>query len=192
MLRDLLLIIAGGGLCSAILKFIEFLIGQWTHNKERKEDKQENIEDLREELLDHLKDENTSWKEKYCDPHRESINHLTEITDQLTSNIILLTNQVAGLQDYNIAVGEAIRGVVRGQIIHSANKFIERKGITHEEISTLKSMYYPYQKLGGEKDVEVETAFEKCTEDIELITKAEADRRDAENKRKLYSGSNET
>ena len=49
-MHEFLLVIAGGSLVTALLKFIEFIMEHFNHKKERKEDKIENIEDLRKEM----------------------------------------------------------------------------------------------------------------------------------------------
>ena len=76
MPHDLLLVLAGGGIITALLKFIEYLIGHFTHKQERKEDREDN--DLREELKQHLDNVNANWKEKYCDVNSKMIQDLTK------------------------------------------------------------------------------------------------------------------
>lgn len=184
MLHDLLLVIVGGGTVAALLKFIEFLIQHRTHKKERIEDRQDDVGNLRKELKQHLVDENSKWKEQYCDRNAQSIDELKEVSSQLKDNVILLTDTITSMKEYNINVGDAVQGIIHDRILHNVDCYIARQGITKEELTTLKSMYRPYKKLGGNGDVE--TAYEIVT-DLDVISKDEAAKRDLEIEKKKFS-----
>jgi len=202
-MHDFLLVLAGGGFVAALLKFIEYLIEHKTHIKERAEDRKEKkdeqskkeIEDLRNEMKEGLDQREATGKERF-DIHSKAItditqqiNELLSISNQLKDNVVLLTKNISQIQDYNINmqeyntnVGKAINGIIHDRIVHNVDIFVERNGITSEEISTLKSMYYPYKKLGGNGDVE--TAFEIAVK-LPPITKEEAVKRDLAIKRNI-------
>ena len=76
MVKELVLIMAGGGTVAALLKFFEFLIQHINHKKERAEDKEEN--DIRKELKDHLTNVNNQWKLDYCDVNAKAIADLAK------------------------------------------------------------------------------------------------------------------
>ena len=212
-MRDFLLVLAGGGAVAALLKFIEYLIEHKTHIKERAEDRKEKkkeqgkkeLEDLREDLRNEfkegLKQREETGKERFdinskaIDENTRQINELLSISNQLKDNsnqlkdnVILLTQNISQIQDYNINVGKAINGIIHDRIVHNVDAFVERNGITSEEISTLKSMYYPYKKLGGNGDVE--TAFEIAIK-LPPITKEEAVKRDLAIKRNIIKNNDE-
>ena len=71
-----------------------------------------------------------------------------------------------------------ILGLGHDAIFRVADHYIRRGGITLDELEDLnKYLYKPYKEMGGNGTAE--TAMEKCKE-LPIITKAEADRRDAE------------
>lgn len=178
--HDILLVLFGGGFTVGVLKFIEFLIQLKTNQKNRKEDKQDNtdkkLEDLKQDIITN-----------YCEKNTEAITHLTNISKEMKNNIVLLTKAYVQNKEYDKHVGAAINGIIHDRIMHNVEGFIERGGITVDEISTLKSMYYPYKKLGGNGDVE--TAYEKIASgSIPVITKEEALKRDILLQRKRIYG----
>lgn len=195
-MHDIILLLCGGGFSVGLLKFVEFLIKHITDQRNRKEDKEdltdEKLQGLKEHMISQIDSVGTAWKNRYCDKHAESINELRVISKDLKENIRLLTKTTIEIKEYDKNVGGAITGIIHDRIIHSVESFIERGGITVDEISTLKSMYYPYKKLGGNGDVE--TAFEKATNGstIPVITKEEALKRDILLQRKRIYGEEKT
>ena len=198
MAHDLLLMLFGGGFTVGVLKFVEFLIQLRTTQRNRKEDRQDltdkKLDNLRNDMVEHLAKSNAAWKENYCDKNAEAINHLVNVTNELKKNVILLTRaqiqnveEQKKLTEYNKNMGAAINGIIHDRIMHNVECFIERGGITIDEIATLKSMYYPYKKLGGNGDVE--TAYNNVTQGtIPIITKEEAIKRDTILQRKRIYG----
>ena len=166
--------LVGGGLITGILKFIEFLIKHKAERKDHKEGVDKKVEDLRDELKKHLIDTNVQWKEMYCDKNASAIEELSKVSRDLKDNVVLLTGTMAEMREYNHIVGAAVNGVIHDRIIHNVNEYIDRNAITLEELSTLKSMYEPYKKLGGNGDVEV--AYTQAQE-LPVITKEELIRR---------------
>lgn len=71
-----------------------------------------------------------------------------------------------------------ILGLGHDAIFRVAEKYIHRDGITMDELEDLdKYLFKPYSELGGNGTAA--TAVQKCRE-LPIITKTEADRRDAE------------
>lgn len=184
MFRDIVLILAGGGALAAMLKFIEFLIDHHTKRRDRKEDKKDALGNLRTELKDHLTNVNLDWKRDYCDKHFEAIGELKEVSGQLKDNVILLTQTVTSMKEYNVHVGSAVQGIIHDRIIHNVDCYIARGAITREELSTLKSMYEPYKALGGNGSVK--DAWDIAS-DLPVITKEEAAKLDLELERKKFA-----
>lgn len=70
------------------------------------------------------------------------------------------------------------------KIAYLTRKFIRRGGITQAEMANLSGLYGPYRAMGGNGDGKA--GFEAC-EKLPIIADDEADRRDAEIKRKEYA-----
>lgn len=183
MLHDILLVLCSGATVAAVLKFVEFLITHKTHKEEHKEDIDHKMNDMRTELKNHLSDVNRQWKLDYCDQNAQGIQDLTRVSAELKDNVILLTNTTNTMREYDKILGAAVNGIIHDRIIYNVNEYINRKAITIEEISTLKSMYYPYKKLGGNGDVE--TAFEQAIK-LPVVTKEEAIELDKVRKQTVY------
>ena len=170
-----------------VVELIKFFVSRKDKKQERKEDRADDIGNLRKELKQHLVDTNAGWKEQYCDKNAQAIEQiakqLSDLGTKLTDNVILLTESVTEIKENNANIGDAINGIIHDRIIHNVDGFIERGGITHEELSTLTSMYAPYQKLGGNGNVK--TAYEIAVK-LPIITKEQAMKRDMEIRRANY------
>lgn len=158
-----------------IVELIKFFVSRKDKKQERKEDKEAAVDNLRKELKQHLIDVNAGWKETYCDKNSKAINELSDVCLQLKDNVVLLTENISQMQEYNTNVGDAVKGIIHDRILHNVDGYIERGGITHEELATLKSMYDPYKNLGGNGDVE--TAYNIALK-LPVITKNDALERD--------------
>lgn len=158
-----------------IVELIKFFVGRKDKKQERKEDRENDVDSLRKELKQHLIDVNAGWKETYCDKNSKAVAELSEVTVQLKDNILLLTENISQMQEYNTNVGDAVKGIIHDRLLHNVDCYIERGGITHEELATLKSMYDPYKSLGGNGDIE--TAYNIALK-LPVITKNDALERD--------------
>ena len=158
-----------------IVELIKFFVSRKDKKQERKEDKEAAVDNLRKELKQHLIDVNAGWKENYCDKNGKAIDELSDVCLQLKDNVVLLTENISQMQEYNTNVGDAVKGIIHDRILHNVDVYIERGGITHEELATLKSMYDPYKNLGGNGDVE--TAYNIALK-LPVITKNDALERD--------------
>ena len=176
-----------------IVELIKFFVSRKDHKEERKEDKAENkiADTLRKEFKDGLDKREATGKERFdinsksIKENSQKIDEVIDISSQLKDNILLLTENISQMQEYNTNVGDAMKGIIHDRIIHNVDGFIERNGITSEEISTLKSMYLPYKKLGGNGDVE--TAYDIAVK-LPIITKETAMNRDNEIKKRIIKG----
>ena len=170
-----------------VVELIKFFVSRKDKKQERQEDRVDDIGNLRVELKKHLEDTNADWKTTYCDKNAQAIaqvaRELSELGTKLTDNVLLLTNTVSDIKEYNSNIGDAINGIIHDRIIHNVDGFIERGGITHDELATLTSMYEPYKKLGGNGNVQ--TAYEIAVK-LPIITKEQALKRDNEIRRQSY------
>lgn len=164
-----------------VVELIKFFVSRKDKKQERQEDRADDIGNLRVELKKHLEDTNADWKTTYCDKNAQAIaqvaRELSELGTKLTDNVLLLTNTVSDIKEYNSNIGDAINGIIHDRIIHNVDGFIERGGITQDELATLTSMYEPYRKLGGNGNVQ--TAYEIAVK-LPIITKEQAIKRDNE------------
>ena len=202
MPHDLLLVLAGGGVVAALLKFIEFLIGHFTHKQERKEEREDN--NLENKLKQHLTDVNAQWKIDYCDvnakaikdlseevkkgleeretkgaeryeEHKEAINELRQTMISLAKN----TDEVAKLGKY---MGQSLMALTHDKIVFLGKQYQKRGAITLAEQNNLKLLYKPYHDgLGGNSDGE--GYFTYCM-NLPVVTDEEAMEMDKKNKEK--------
>lgn len=171
-----------------IVELIKFFVSRKDKKQERKEDKEENsmANTLRKEFSKGLDEREATGKERFdinskqIKENAAKIDEVIEISSQLKDNILLLTENISQMQEYNTNVGDAMKGIIHDRIIHNVDSFIERGGITQEEVATLKSMYVPYKKLGGNGDVE--TAFDIAVK-LPIIPKQDALTKDMEIRR---------
>ena len=85
---------------------------------------------------------------------------------------------IQGRSTHKSARDRMILGLGHAEIFRVTEKYIHREGITMDELEDLdKYLYKPYSELGGNGTAAA--IVEKCKE-LPIITKAEADRRDAE------------
>lgn len=171
-----------------IVELIKFFVSRKDKKQERKEDKEETsmANTLRKEFNKGLDEREATGKERFdinskqIKENAAKIDEVIEISSQLKDNILLLTENISQMQEYNTNLGDAIKGIIHDRIIHNVDSFIERGGITQEEVATLKSMYVPYKRLGGNGDVE--TSFDIAVK-LPIITKKDALSKDMEIRR---------
>ena len=169
-----------------LFKFAEFLITRKDKKQERIEDKEEKLKKLEEKMQATVEQRSSEVKKQFefqaseirAQSAKEQA-HYSEIKEVLVKN----AEDDKERDMYMRTMGEALMGIIHDRVIRSADIYIERDGVTREELSTLTSMYRPYKALGGNGDVE--TAF-NLVGDLDLITKEEACKRDAHTyKRKI-------
>lgn len=174
-MHELILVLAGGGVVAALLKFIEFLISHFSKKKERAEDKEEN--NLENKLKQHLTNVNNQWKIDYCDVNAKAIKELNEevrqgleereakgveryqehkeAIEELRETMISLaknTDEVAKLGKY---MGQSLMALTHDKIVFLGKQYQKRGAITLAEQNNLKLLYEPYHNgLGGNSDGE--------------------------------------
>lgn len=113
----------------------------------RKDSKKNEITELKKDLKEGLEARERTGKERYLE-HQEAIQKLNEAIFQLTKND---TEQ----SQYMKNIGESLIGLSHDKIISLSDKYMERGAITLKEKGTIRSIYEPYQKLGGNGDCHV-------------------------------------
>lgn len=156
---QILITIIGSG---ALFSFIQFLITRHDTRQDKIDDLVKKLQDcsslqderskeryssLQSELREGLSERETTGRSRYLE-HREAIQKLNEAIFQLTKND---TEQ----SQYIKTIGESLIGLSHDKIISLSDKILERGVITLKEKATLKSLYEPYQKLGGNGDCAV-------------------------------------
>lgn len=156
---QILITIVGSG---ALFSFIQFLITRHDTRQDKIDDLVKKLQDcsslqderskerycsLQSELREGLTERETTGRSRYLE-HREAIQKLNEAIFQLTKND---TEQ----SQYIKTIGESLIGLSHDKIISLSDKILERGVITLKEKATLKSLYEPYQKLGGNGDCAV-------------------------------------
>ena len=157
--------IISGGLGAGLLALVQFLISHFTESKTHKEERKENVSNLRTELKQHLEDVNEEWKEKYCDKNAAAI-------DELREAVLALTKDAEERRKYEKAMGESLLALTHDKIVHLGHKYQRRKGITLSEQTNLKMLYEPYHALGGNHDGD--TWYNYCMKELPVITEKEA------------------
>lgn len=162
MAHDILLAIIGGVVGGAgLFGLIQFLVAHFTESKEHKQDRTENVNKVKTEIMQHIKDVN--------DEQAAAIEELRDIVSKLADD-------AKERHVFNEAVGESLMALTHDKIIHLGRRYQKRGGITLSEQSNLKMLYEPYHKLGGNHDGD--TWYNFCMEDLPVLTEEEAIKRD--------------
>lgn len=126
-------VIIGSGL-------IQFLIT-------RKDDKNNQFEQIRQELKDGLEEREETGKTRF-EKHEEAVQKLEEAILQLTKND---TEQ----SRYMKCIGDELMGLAHDKLVSLTDYYQERGAITLKEKATLDAIYEPYHDgLGGNGDGE--------------------------------------
>lgn len=107
----------------------------------------------------------------------------TERYETHEKSIAEIYKQINHLNDKNDLILQFIVGMGHDRLVSLTDKISKRKAITLKEQATLKAIYVPYHKAGGNGDGEV--GFNYCME-LPVVTDAEADEMDKKIKRRLY------
>ena len=175
MPHDLLLVLAGGGIFTALLKFIEYLIGHFSHKKERAEDRED--DNVEKRLKQHLTDVNAQWKIDYCDVNAKAISNLAnevreglqeredmgrqryeehkEAIEELRQAILSVTKNTEEINNLGRYMGKSLMALTHDKLIFLGKQYQKRGAITLAEKNNLKLLYEPYHNgLGGNSDGE--------------------------------------
>ena len=200
MVKELVLIMAGGGTVAALLKFFEFLIQHFSHKKERAEEKEEN--DIRKELKDHLTNVNNQWKLDYCDVNAKAITDLAkevregladreakgaerylehkENIEELRKAMITMAENTEETRKIGKYMSESLMALTHDKLIYLGKTYQRRGAITLAEQNNLKLLYTPYHDgLGGNSDGE---GYYNYCMNLPVVTDEEAALMDQKNK----------
>ncbi len=203
MIKELVLIMAGGGTVAALLKFFEFLIQHFSHKKERAEDKEEN--NIRKELKDHLTNVNNQWKLDYCDVNAKAIADLAkevregleereakgaeryqehkENIEELRQAMIKLAENTEETKKIGGYMAESLLGISHDKIVYLGKAYQRRGAITLAEKNNLTLLYKPYHDgLGGNSDGE---GYYNYCMNLPVVTDEEAIEMDKKNRENL-------
>lgn len=201
-MHELILVLAGGGVVAALLKFIEFLISHFSKKKERAEDKEEN--NLEDRMKQHLTNVNNQWKIDYCDINAKAIKELSEevkqgleereakgveryqehkeAIEELRKAMISLTKNTDEITKLGKYMGQSLMALTHDKIIVLGKQYQKRGAITLAEKNNLKLLYEPYHNgLGGNSDGEGYYIY--CM-NLPVVTDEEAMEMDKKNKEK--------
>lgn len=160
-MSDTVLALISGGVAGGIIGLIQFMITHFTESKEHRQDRTENVDKVKTEIMQHIKDVN--------DEQAAAIEELRDIVSKLADDS---KERLA----FDEAVGESLMALTHDKIIHLGRRYQKRNGITLSEQSNLKMLYEPYHKLGGNHDGD--TWYRFCMDDLPIITEEEAIERD--------------
>lgn len=162
MAHDILLAVIGGVVGGAgLFGLIQFLVAHFTESKEHQQDRKENVDKLRTEIMNHIKDVNDEQ---------------AAAMDELRNIVSKLADDAKERHEFDKAVGESLMALTHDKIIHLGRRYQKRGGITLSEQSNLKMLFEPYHKLGGNHDGD--TWYKFCMEDLPVLTEEEAIKRD--------------
>lgn len=165
---QVVLTIIGSG---ALFSFIQFLIQRKDNLK--KEEKEDQINQLRVELKEGLDDRENRGAERYNE-HKEAIAKINEA-------ILKLTENDTQMKDYMKYVGDEIMGLAHDKLVYLTDKYQERGAITLKEKATLEAIYSPYHEgLGGNGDGK--TGYEFAMQ-LPIVTDAQAYEMDRKNRK---------
>lgn len=162
--------------------FFQFLITRY--DKKKNEKKKSLADGLRKEFKANLDNSNEDWKKEYCDKHfrmiqdlakesreglqereavgraryeenKEVIEQLQKAVLQLVENDTSMKEQMAGMNQQMEKIGDSLMGLSHEKIMCLCDKAITRGAITSRQKATIKSVYDPYRKLGGNGDCKV-------------------------------------
>lgn len=186
-----------------IIELIKFFVTRKDKKEERQEDradkKNEELEELRKEFTDGLADREKRSTGRYLEhkeailnmnlEHKKDFRELLKAIEQLTKNDTKTTEMIETNQETIGVLADGMVGMIHNTILFTSKGIIERGVVTFEELATLESLYVPYSKLGGNGDVR--KRYEKINE-LKTVSKEEADRLDAEIKKKEFKELQET
>ena len=165
-MHDVALALISGGLGAGLLGLIQFFISHFTESKTHKEERKENVANLRIELKQHLDDVNEEWKEKYCDKNAQAIGELQKA-------LLELTKDASERAKYEKAMGASLMALTHDKLVHLGRTYQRRGGITLAEQTNLTMLFKPYHEgLGGNHDGE--RWYDFCMKELPVITEQRA------------------
>lgn len=149
------------------------------------------INNLITEVREGLADREERGKKRYEEHHlaidRMNIEHqkdfleLKKAIDLLTANDSKITESIEKIADRQEVMSDSLVGQAHDRIIFITDNISARGYITNKEKATIKSMYEPYRKLGGNGEVAEAVEYVKG---LKVISNDEAREMDIKRKNK--------
>ena len=156
-INELIIAVLGSGVLSSIVALLSARLA-------RKDQKEDHYEELKKGL-----DEREKTGAERFRIHRDKI-------DQICTDLQKRDEVDSVFKDLMIGIG-------RDRMLFVSKQILKRRAITIREKSTLKSIYEPYEKLGGNSDGQ--TTYETCM-NLPIVSEEEAERMDKElNKKEM-------
>lgn len=156
----------------AFLAFLQFLITFFitrkdNKEKEAKDEKKEEAKEakdarfnqLEEKIKNGLAEREATGRKRYEEhkqaisdiskENKENFDRLLDAIESLKENDDRITGALEKIASRQDIFGEGILGLTRFELMYITDIIKERKYITVGEKATIKSMYEPYKKLGG-------------------------------------------
>jgi hypothetical protein len=134
------------------------------------------IEDLTKEVRQGLTEREEKGLERYTE-HKETIK-------ELKNAVLKLVDNDTKMNTYIESIGQSLIGLSHDKLIYLTDKYTERGAITLKEKATIKSIYEPYRKLGGNGDCRVAVDY---IETLPIISDEKAKEIDLDIKSKKYN-----
>lgn len=169
-----------------IVELLKFFITRHDTRVDKKEDREAKLKKLEEKMQDTVEVRSQEVKKQFefqAAELRAQCALEQKRYDEIKEVLLKNTESDKERDKYMHTMGEALMGIIHDRILSNADGYIEREGITREELSTIGSLYRPYKELGGNGDVE--TAYNLILQ-LDLITKQEAAHRDQKCIEKRY------
>ena len=140
---------------------IQFLISR--SDKKKEDAKNSELNKLREEFkkgiqkngdadIDRFKMHEDEIK-NLAEEHKNDFYIFREVIEQLKDNDARITDSIEKMSDKQDIMADSLMGQAHDRIMFVANQIMQRGAITNAEKATIKAMYEPYRKLGGNGDV---------------------------------------
>ena len=170
---------------------VQFLINR--RDKKKEDQKNEELKKLREEFKEGLDDREKTGKARYDEhhlaiekmdfQHQKDFQELKDAIRLLTENDTKITKSIESLSETQSIMADSLVGLAHDRIIQHTDRIAERGAITNKEKATLRSMYNPYHRLGG--NGEVQEAFEYVLT-LPTVSEETAHERDKDLRRKEF------
>ena len=140
---------------------IQFLVNR--SDKKKEDAKNSELNKLREEFkkgiqkngdadIDRFNKQETAIS-NLAEEHKNDFFIFRDVIEQLKDNDAKITDSIEKMSEKQDIMADSLMGQAHDRILYVVNQIIERGAITNKEKATIKAMYEPYRKLGGNGDV---------------------------------------
>lgn len=119
--------------------------------------------------------------EKMNVEHQKDFMELKRAIEKLTENDTKITANIERMAEKQENIADSLVGQAHDRIIFITDNISERGYITNKEKATIKSMYEPYKKLGGNGEVEEAVTYVR---NLKVISNDEAREMDIKRRNK--------